>query len=74
MTYGFVLKEEPRRYADCADLLCRENDLLAVRLHALRSFRQHLARDERRIEQGTECELDGYYRPANVRKNYAAHT
>ena len=61
MTYGFVLKEEPRRYADCADLLCRENDLLAVRLHTLRSFRQHLARDERRIEQGTECELDGYY-------------
>ena len=60
MTYGFVLKEEPRRYADCADLLCRENDLLAVRLHTLRSFRQHLARDERRIKQGTECELDGY--------------
>lgn len=72
MTYGFMLKEEPRRYVYCADLLCRERDPLAVRLHTLRSFRQHLARDEGRIEQSTECELDGYYCPANVRKNYVA--
>ena len=26
MTYGFMLKENPRSYVYCADLRCREND------------------------------------------------
>ena len=43
MTYGFMLKENPRSYVYCADLRCRENDPPAVRLQTLRAFREHLA-------------------------------
>ena len=32
MTYGFMLKENPRSYVYCADLRCRENDPPAVRI------------------------------------------
>lgn len=70
MTYGFMLKENPRSYVYCADLRCRENDPLAVRLHTLRAFREHLAQSGGRIEQSVECELDGRYRPIHTRKNY----
>ena len=62
MTYGFMLKENPRSYVYCADLRCRENDPPAVRLQTLRAFREHLAQSEGRIEQSVECELDGRYR------------
>ena len=70
MTYGFMLKENPRSYVYCADLRCRENDPPAVRLQTLRAFREHLAQSEGRIEQSVECELDGRYRPIHTRKNY----
>ena len=70
MTYGFMLKENPRSYVYCADLRCRENDPPAVRLQTLRAFREHLAQSEGRIEQSVECELDGRYRPIHMRKNY----
>ena len=70
MTYGFMLKENPRSYVYCADLRCRENDPLAVRLHTLRAFREHLAQSGGRIEQSVECELDGRYRLIHTRKNY----
>ena len=70
MTYGFMLKENPRSYVYCADLRCRENDPPTVRLQTLRAFREHLAQSEGRIEQSVECELDGRYRPIHMRKNY----
>ena len=70
MTYGFMLKENPRSYVYCADLRCRENDPPTVRLQTLRAFREHLAQSEGRIEQSVECELDGRYRPIHTRKNY----
>jgi hypothetical protein len=70
MTYGFMLKENPHSYVYCSDLRCRVSDPLAVRLHTLRAFREHLAQDGGRVEQSVECELDGHYRPLNVRKNY----
>ena len=46
MTYGFMLKDEPHRYVYCSDLRCREDAPLAVRLHTLRSFREHLEENE----------------------------
>lgn len=70
MTYGFMLKDEPHRYVYCSDLRCREDAPLAVRLHTLRSFREHLEENEGRIEQSMECELDGHYRLRKIQKNY----
>lgn len=70
MTYGFRIKEDPRQYVYCPDLCCRESDTPENRLRILRMVREYLARDNGHIEQSVECELDGNYRPCNIRKNY----
>lgn len=67
MTYGFSLKEEPRRYVYSP---VKESDTLEERLCVLRLFREQLARSQGRIEQSTSCELDGHFRPVNVQRNY----
>ena len=72
MTYGFMLKENPRSYVYCADLRCRENDPPTVRLQTLRAFREHLAQSGGRIEQSVDCELDGRFRPVRTRKSYVS--
>ena len=70
MTYGFLLKDEPHRYVYCSNLRCRESDTPKERLRILRLYREHLAQTGGRIEQSTECEFDGNFRPVHVRKNY----
>ncbi|WP_373210074.1 hypothetical protein [Allofournierella massiliensis] len=70
MTYGFLLKDEPHRYVYCSNLRCRESDTPKERLRILRLYREHLAQNDGRIEQSTECEFDGNFRPVHVRKNY----
>lgn len=70
MTYGFPVKEEPRRYVYSPGLLCKERDTLEERLCILRLFREQLARSQGRIEQSASCELDGHFRPVNVQRNY----
>ena len=57
MTYGFLLKDVPHRYVYCSNLRCS-------------LYREHLAQNDGRIEQSTECEFDGNFRPVHVRKNY----
>ena len=37
----------------------------------LQAVREELARDKGRVEQSVECDLDGHYRPVNIRKHYA---
>ena len=70
MTYGFLLKDVPHRYVYCSNLRCRESDTPKERLRILRLYREHLAQNDGRIEQSTECEFDGNFRPVHVRKNY----
>ena len=71
MTYGFMLKENPHEYVYCPSLRCRESDTLKTRLCILQAVREKLARDKGRVEQSVECDLDGHYRPVNIRKHYA---
>ena len=71
MPYGFMLKENPHEYVYCPSLRCRESDTLKTRLCILQAVREKLARDKGRVEQSVECDLDGHYRPVNIRKHYA---
>lgn len=71
MTYGFKLKESPRKYVYCPSHRCKESDTPATRLCVLRLIREELARMEGRVEQSVECDLDGHYRPVNIRKAFA---
>ena len=71
MTYGFMLKDNPHEYVYCPSLRCRESDTLKTRLCILQAVREELARDKGRVEQSVECDLDGHYRPVNIRKHYA---
>ena len=54
VTYGFQVREDP----------------LTERLGILRELRAQFALDGGRVEQLTECKLDGRFRPANVRRRY----
>lgn len=69
-TYGFVLKDNPHEYVYIPNLRCSESAALQERLYILRQIREYLAREEGRVKQCTECDLDGKYRPVNIRNNY----
>ena len=60
VTYGFQVREDPRRYVYAP----------TERLGILRELRAQFALDGGRVEQLTECKLDGRFRPANVRRRY----
>ena len=62
VTYGFQV------YAP--SLRCRPDAPLTERLGILRELRAQFALDGGRVEQLTECKLDGRFRPANVRRRY----
>lgn len=66
-----MLKDNPHEYVYCPSLRCRESDTLKTRLCILQAVREELARDKGRVEQSVECDLDGHYRPVNIRKHYA---
>ena len=70
VTYGFQVREEPRGYVYAPSLRCRPDAPLTDRLGILRELRAQFALDGGRVEQLTECELDGRFRPANVRRRY----
>lgn len=70
VTYGFQVREDPRRYVYAPSLRCRSDAPLTERLGILRELRAQFALDGGRVEQLTECKLDGRFRPANVRRRY----
>lgn len=70
VTYGFQVREDPRRYVYAPSLRCRPDAPLTERLGILRELRAQFALDGGRVEQLTECKLDGRFRPANVRRRY----
>ena len=70
VTYGYQVREDPRRYVYATSLRCRPDAPLTERLGILRELRAQFALDGGRVEQLTECELDGRFRPVNVRRRY----
>lgn len=70
VTYGFQVREDPRGYVYAPSLRCRPDAPLTDRLGILRELRAQFALDNGRVEQLTECELDGRFRPVNVRRRY----
>ncbi len=70
VTYGFQVREDPRGYVYAHSLRCRPDAPLTERLGILRELRAQFALDGGRVEQLTECELDGRFRPVNVRRRY----
>lgn len=71
MTYGFMLQDGQRRFAYCPGLFCRPDAPLLERLSVLRMVREQFEMRNGQIEESAECELDGQYRPTNIRKNYS---
>lgn len=69
MTYGFHAKEAPYRFIYCPHLTCRSDAPLEERLHIFKTVRGILREAGGRVTVSTQAELDGAYRPANVREN-----
>ncbi len=70
MTYGFMFRDEQRRYAYFPQLYCKADASLPDRLELFRSIREQLRFMGGQIEEYTSCELDGRYRPINIEKHY----
>lgn len=70
MTYGFMSREEPRTYVYSPSVYCRTDADLQERLRMLRELRDYMAGEGGRVEKYSECDLDGRFRPCNVREHY----
>lgn len=70
MTYGWFTQEDPRTYIYCEQIRCRITAPLGERAAVFKEFRSHMKQIGGKIEQSTQCSLDGRYRPINVEKKY----
>lgn len=64
-------QREPARICVLPFASLQRKHTLKTRLCILQAVREKLARDKGRVEQSVECDLDGHYRPVNIRKHYA---
>lgn len=69
ITYGFRTQEEPRRFVYCPQLYFRADAALDERLYMFKKIRSVLEETNGRVVTSTECDLDGEYRPVNVKEN-----
>ena len=69
ITYAFLSKEVPGRFVYCPQLYCRADDAIDKRLRIFKTIRGVLEETNGRVVVSTECELDGEYRPTNVKEN-----
>lgn len=69
MTYGFLTKEVPGRFAYCPQLYFRTDAAIDKRLYFFKKIRSVLEETNGRVVTSTECDLDGEYRPTNIREN-----
>lgn len=72
MTYGFRTKENPRYFLYCPHLYCRSDAPMEERLRLFKKVRAILHEIGGQVVTSTQCELDGAYRPINVRENTVA--
>ncbi len=66
-TYGFRTKEDPDRFLYCPQICCRTDAGLCERSVTYQTVKAQLARTGGQVEISAGCELDGAYRPVNVR-------
>lgn len=69
ITYGFYAKESTRQFVYCPQLICRSDASLEERLRIFKLMRSTLHETGGHVTVSTECELDGEYRPVNVKEN-----
>lgn len=69
ITYGFRTQEEPGRFVYCPQLYFRADAALDERLYVFKKIRGILEETNGRVVTSTECDLDGEYRPVNVKEN-----
>ena len=69
ITYGFCARETPRQFVYCPQLYFRADAALDERLDMFKKIRSVLEETNGRVVTSTECDLDGEYRPINVREN-----
>lgn len=69
VTYGFTTREQSRLFVYSPQLYCCADAPIQERLRVFKLVRKHLKHNNGEVETSTECELDGVYRPINVRKN-----
>lgn len=69
ITYGFRTKESESQFAYCPQLYCRSDASVGERLHIFKEIRNTLAETNGRVVVSTECDLNGEYRPTNIREN-----
>ena len=69
ITYGFLSKEAPGQFVYCPQLYLRADAALKERLYMFKKIHGVLEETNGRVVTSTECELDGEYRPINVKEN-----
>ncbi len=69
ITYGFLSKEVSGRFVYCPQLSFRADAPISERLRVFKKIRDILEDTDGRVVVSTECELDGQYRPTNVKEN-----
>lgn len=69
ITYGFHAKEAPYKFVYCPQLTCHADAPLSERLRIFKTVRGILKEAGGRVTLSTQTELDGAYRPTDVREN-----
>ena len=69
ITYGFLSNEVSGRFVYCPQLSFRADASIDERLRVFKKIRAILEETDGRVVTSTECELDGQYRPTNVKEN-----
>ena len=70
ITYAFRAKEAPRQLIYCPKIYCRFDASLQERLRVFKEIRRVLEKNHGRVTISTSCELDGEYRPTNIKENF----
>ena len=70
VTYGFFSAGSDRTYHFTRDLYCLPDAPIAKRFDIYKRFKEQLLAVGCKVEQSTQCELDGDYQPVNVMINY----
>ena len=69
LTYGFFTNELSREFIYCPQIYFYAGASIGERLWVFKRIRAVIAEAGGRVTVSTECELDGAYRPMNIKEN-----
>ena len=69
ISYGFYTKGSKKQFVYCPQLHCPVDAAIDERLRLFKKIHSVLAERGGRTVVSTECDLDGEYRPMNIREN-----